>query len=73
MTPKELKQYATLDQDSIRMLLHASEKLHLSARAVHRVIKVARTIADLDGVESVTSAAVAEALQYRQNCGKTSC
>ena len=42
------------------------KQLGLSARAFHRVLKVARTIADLSGSEGVTAAQVAEALQYRQ-------
>jgi len=47
------------------MLETASEKLSLSARGYHRVIKVARTIADLDGDAAVQAPHVAEALRYR--------
>jgi magnesium chelatase family protein len=51
---------------SARTLLHgAAERLHLSARAFHRVLRVARTIADLEASESITNAHVAEALGYR--------
>jgi magnesium chelatase family protein len=50
---------------AIELLAAAAERLSLSARGYHRVLKVARTIADLDGVEMVTPTAVAEALRYR--------
>jgi len=44
----------------------AGERLNLSPRAFHRVIKVARTIADLDGAEEVAESHILEALQYRE-------
>ena len=47
------------------MLLGAAERLSLSARGYHRVMKVSRTIADLDGDASITVMSVAEALHYR--------
>jgi len=53
------------DRNGDLLLDEASYRLGLSARGVHRVLKVARTIADLEGVESVGEAHVAEALQYR--------
>lgn len=43
----------------------AMSQMHLSARGLHRVLKLARTIADLAGAESITAAHVAEAIQYR--------
>jgi len=49
----------------VALLSHAADALGLSARGVHRTLKVARTIADLEGVESVSRAHVAEALSYR--------
>src|SRR3989344_1991931 len=58
MNNKQLKQYCNLDEQSIT-------KLNLSARAFHRVIKIARTIADLEGSVKIKSNHVAEALQYR--------
>ena len=55
-----------LDEATRQLLVTALTRLSLSARAYHRVLKVARTIADLAGVEAVTAAHVAEALRYRQ-------
>jgi magnesium chelatase family protein len=54
-----------LDADGRRLLERSAARLHLTARGFHRVLKVARTIADLAGVASIASAHVAEALQYR--------
>lgn len=65
MGPRELRQFATLDDAAEALLGTAVQKMALSARAYHRVMKLARTIADLAGEERVTSAQVAEALQYR--------
>jgi hypothetical protein len=47
------------------ILKAAASQMHLSARAYHRILKVARTIADLDGSASIAPAHVAEAVQYR--------
>lgn len=65
MNNKQLKQFCNLDQQSILLLKQAISKLNLSARAFHRVIKIARTIADLESSEKIKSKHVAEALQYR--------
>ena len=65
MNNKQLKQFCNLDQQSILLLKQAISKLNLSARAFHRVIKIARTIADLESSEKIKSNHVAEALQYR--------
>lgn len=54
-----------LAPDAVALMTTAADRFHLSARAYHRVLKVARTIADLAGSEAVTSEHVAEALQYR--------
>ena len=65
MNNKQLKQFCNLDQQSILLLKQAITKLNLSARAFHRVIKIARTIADLEGSAKIQSNHVAESLQYR--------
>jgi magnesium chelatase family protein len=65
MTTRMIKQFCPLGADSQRLLEVAMERLGLSARAYHRILKIARTIADLEGVESITTAHVAEAIQYR--------
>ncbi len=65
MNNKQLKQFCNLDEQSILLLKQAISKLNLSARAFHRVIKIARTVADLEGSEKIKSNHVAEALQYR--------
>jgi magnesium chelatase family protein len=57
------------DRESQTLLLQAAERFHLSARAYHRVLKVARTLADLAGSEKVSRPHVAEALSYRLNFG----
>lgn len=60
-----LEKYCTLDGASQKLLTDVFEKLGLSARAYTRILKVARTIADLDGSESIEAKHVAEAVQYR--------
>lgn len=65
LTGPELKRVAPLDQDGRRLLERSAERLHLSARAFHRVIRVARTIADLAVDEAITTTHLGEALQYR--------
>jgi len=53
------------DAEGVALLRQAAEALHLSARGFHRTLRVARTLADLDGAESVGRMHVAEALSYR--------
>jgi magnesium chelatase family protein len=60
-----LDEIATPDADGIALLRQAAEALHLSARGFHRTLRVARTLADLDGAETVARMHVAEALSYR--------
>ena len=66
MGNKLVKQFCPLDEETSRLLRSAVEKFNLSARSYYRLIKVARTIADLAGEEKICSAHVAEALQYKQ-------
>ena len=65
MTERMLHQYAEPDQAGIDLLRMAMERLSLSARAYSRILKVARTIADLEGSEQVQSQHIAEAIGYR--------
>ncbi|OGZ31766.1 MAG: magnesium chelatase [Candidatus Niyogibacteria bacterium RIFCSPLOWO2_12_FULL_41_13] len=65
MSSRDLEQFVPLDRDSQRALNLAASRMDLSARAYHRVIKIARTIADLENSESVRENHIAEALQYR--------
>ena len=65
MTERMIHQYAEPDVASLDMLRMAMERLKLSARAYNRILKVARTIADLDNSEKVQSQHIAEAIGYR--------
>ena len=60
-----LEAIASLDAAGLKLLRDAADAMHLSARGYHRVLKVARTIADLDGAEAITRPHLAEALAYR--------
>ena len=65
MTSRQIRVYCALDQNSATLLRQAMERLSLSARAYDRILKVARTIADLAGKEKINAAHIAEAIQYR--------
>lgn len=65
MTTKLLQQYCVLDQRSQDALRNAMRRLGLSARAYDRILKVARTIADLDGSEDICHDHLSEAINYR--------
>ena len=65
MAPSHLRDHCALDESSRTLLRTAIEKLGLSARAYDRILKVARTVADLEGVPRITSSQIAEAIGYR--------
>ncbi|MCI7461816.1 MAG: hypothetical protein MSA95_02055 [Bacteroides sp.] len=65
MTESMIPKYAEPDEAGFRLLSNAMERLSLSARAYSRILKVARTIADLAGSEKVESMHIAEAIGYR--------
>ena len=65
MAPRHLKKYCQIGESSKVLLEQAIDKLGLSARAFTRILKIARTIADLEGVESIVTPHISEAIQYR--------
>ena len=65
MTPKLVRTYCPLDDQSDKLLAYSMEKLGLSARAYDRILKVARTIADLAGAENIAANHLLEAISYR--------
>ncbi len=67
--PSEVRDFCKTDSSGERLLKAAMQQLHLSARAYHRVLKLARTIADLVGNEEIMANHVAEAVQYRSRGG----
>lgn len=65
MDSRDIKLFCPLTQESIQLLKTAVDKFQLSARSYYRIIKLARTIADLEDVDTITQQHIAEALQYR--------
>lgn len=65
MSSAQIKQYAKLNQEAVDLLKMAIVKMNLSARGYIKIIKLARTIADLAGSESILSEHLAESLTYR--------
>jgi magnesium chelatase family protein len=65
MTPVEVRQFCQVEQEAQSLLKAAMRQLALSARAFHRILKLARTIADLTDDSTIGSSHLAEAIQYR--------
>jgi magnesium chelatase family protein len=65
MSNRHIKKFCAIDGESQQLLETAIDRFGLSARAYVRILKVARTIADLDGAASISSAHISEAIQYR--------
>ncbi|HLQ24384.1 MAG TPA: ATP-binding protein, partial [Acidiferrobacterales bacterium] len=65
LSNKQIEQACALDAENQQLLEQAITRLNLSARAYHRILKVARTIADLAGAETIGNAHLSEAIQYR--------
>ena len=66
MGAREIKKFCQLDQPSQELIEAVVERLGLSARSYHRILKIARTIADLAESADIISAHMAEAVQYRR-------
>ena len=65
MSVKQIREFCSLDEASKTLLKSAMERLNLSARAYDRILKVSRTIADLEGVQDISGDHISEAIQYR--------
>ena len=65
MTPRQVRKFCPLKPDSLSILKAAMEELGLSARAHDKILRVARTMADLEGAESILPQHIAEAVGYR--------
>jgi len=69
LAPKEIEQFCQLDQAGEALVRQAITRLNLSARAYHRILKLALTLADLAGCEHIETSHLAEAIQYRRAFG----
>jgi len=65
MTPGAVREFCQLEESAQSLLKTAMKQLYLSARAFHRILKLARTIADLEDTDTIKSNHLAEAIQYR--------
>ena len=65
LNAEAVQRYCTLDADGEKMMRRVYEKMHLTARSYNRVLKTARTIADLSGEAVISAAHLAEAISYR--------
>ncbi len=66
LSNSDLKRFCEIDSETLQLLEHAAEQLYLSPRACHRILKVSRTIADLDQASDITTGHVTEAIAYRR-------
>jgi len=66
MTPVEVKEFCATEPEAQSLLKTAMKQLYLTARSFHRILKLSRTIADLDESDIIKASHLAEALQYRQ-------
>ena len=66
LTNSDLKRYCVIENETLQLLEHAAQQLYLSPRACHRILKVSRTIADLDQAGEIGSEHVAEAIAFRR-------
>jgi len=65
MTPTEVREYCKTEESAQGLLKAAMKQLYLSARAFHRILKIGRTLADLESIEIIKAEHIAEAIQYR--------
>ena len=65
MSSQDVKDFCKIDEETLNILKTAISQFNLSARSYYKILKLARTIADLEEKEKIVSAHVAEALQYR--------
>jgi magnesium chelatase family protein len=65
MTPRQIRKFCKLDAPAESLLKTAMEEMGLSARAHDKILRVSRTIADLDGSDAITQNHVSEAINYR--------
>jgi magnesium chelatase family protein len=65
MSSRHIRKFCSVDEESYDLLQGAMERFGLGARAHSRILKIARTIADLEGVQDINAGHVAEAIQYR--------
>ena len=73
MSPRQIESLCPLDEAGRKLLGSAIDRLGLSARAYHRIIKISRTIADLAESEQIAPAHLAEAVQYRRQQQEPGC
>ncbi len=66
LNAREVQQYCSVDDITTRLMYQAEQKFHLSSRGIHRLLKVSRTIADLEPSRVIKASHLAEALQYRE-------